>query len=152
MIKLKKAEGLQITGRWRLTARHTITGEVKVKEGDNLIVNVGKYLIGRMLIDEATYDVGFTHQAIGRDATPPAVGQAGLIDEANRLAITSKTRLLNEVTLSTFFTAAQSTFAIEEAGVFGHTAGAIMFSRWLVSFDNSGGLFDLTFDYILTIG
>ncbi len=152
MIKPIKAEGLQITGKWRLTAKHIITGEVIIKEGHNLIVSVGKYLIGRMLIDEATYDVGFTHQAIGRDATPPAVGQAGLIDEANRLAITSKTRLLNEVTLSTFFTAAQSTFAIEEAGIFGHTVGAIMFSRWLVSFDNSGGLFDLTFDYILTIG
>ena len=148
---MKETETLKLFGRWKLTARHIKTGEVIVKEGKNLIVNVGKYLVCRMLIDEATYDVGFTHQAIGRDATPPAVGQAGLIDEANRLAITTKTRLLNEITMSTFFTAAQSTYNIKEAGMFGHTAGAIMFSRWLVSFDNSGGLFDLTWDYILTI-
>ncbi len=149
---MKEIETLKLVGRWKLTARHIKTGEVIVKEGKNLIVNVGKYLVARMLIDEATYDVGFTHQAIGRDATPPVVGQTILIDEANRLAITTKTRLLNEITMSTFFTAAQSTYNIKEAGMFGHTAGAIMFSRWLVSFDNTGGLWDLTFDYILTCG
>ena len=77
--------------------------------------------------------------------------------EENRKAITSRTRLLNIDTYSTFFTAGESTYAIEEAGIFGHDAtgvadSGVLFSHWLVSFDNSGGVYDLTFDYVLTIG
>ncbi len=147
-------DNLRLRGRWRLRAYFKGT-KILAKEltGNNLIVTIGKVLLCRMLIDEATYDVGFTHCAIGDDATPaPAVGDTILNNERNRLTITSKTRVNNELTLSTFFTAAQSTYAIEEAGIFGHTAGAILFSHWLVSFNNAGGLWDLTFDYVLTVG
>ncbi len=151
MKQLNKNEGLKLTGRWKLTARHIVTGEVIVKEGHNLIVNTGKYLVGRMLIDEAGYDVGFTYQQIGTSSTSPAVGDTTLTAWAATKAVTSKTRLLNVVTISTFFTAAESTFNIKEAGIFGHTAGAIMFSHWLVNFDNSLGVYDLTFSYTLTI-
>ena len=120
-------------------------------------------MVGDMLIDAAAqWDTGLTYCALGADNTAPAIGQTQLVDEgggaAMRKTITSKTRVVNEITLSTFFTAAQSTLAILEAAIFGSsTAGAsensgVMFSRWLVSFDNSGGLYDLTFDYVLTIG
>ena len=148
---LKIKENVQICGRWRLTARHVKTGEVIVLEGENLIVNVGKYLVGRMLIDEAGYDTGFVNQQIGTNNTAPAVGDTTLTAWAATKAITSKTRLLNVITMSTFFTAGESTFNIKEAGIFGHTAGAIMFSHWLVSFDNSLGVYDITLDYVLTI-
>ena len=160
---MKIKEGLKISGRWRLTARYKGKSEVAaVLEGKNLIVSVGKALVGDMLIDETGYDTGLTYCALGASDTAPAAGNTQLGDEgggaAMRNQITSKSRSSNEITLSTFFTAAQSTLAIEEAGIFGHsTAGAaensgVLFSRWLVSFDNSGGLYDITIDYVLTIG
>ena len=147
-----------------MTAYHKGTKIIhKVMEGHNLIVTTGKTLIGNYLIDtSAVYDVGITYCALGADNTAPAVGQTTLVDEgggaAMRKTITSKSRAVNEITLSTFFTAAQSTINLKEAGIFGHsTAGAgensgIMFSRWLVSFDNSGATHYITIDYVLTIG
>ena len=163
-MRIKTFNTLKLYGRWRLTARYKNTDKVfKVLEGDNLIVTVGKTLVGNMLIDlAAQWDTGLTYCALGADNTAPAIGQTQLVDEgggaAMRKTITSKTIVVNEITLSTFFTAAQSTLAIEEAAIFGSsTAGAaensgVMFSRWLSSFDNSGALYDLTFDYVLTIG
>ena len=159
-----KEEPLTIKGHWRLTARYAGTDKIaKVLEGHNLIVTVGKTMVGNALIDlAAQWDTGLTYCALGADNTAPAIGQTQLVDEgggaAMRKTITSKTAVVNEFTFSTFFTKAQSTLAIEEAAMFGSsTAGAgensgVMFSRWLVSFDNSLGNFDLTFDYVLTIG
>jgi hypothetical protein len=158
MKRLQQREGFSWHGQWRLTARHIKTGEIIVINGENLIVSSGKALAGDMLIDAVGYDTGLTYQAIGTDNTPPVVGDTVLGTEVGRKAITSKTRLLNVLTYSTFFTAGESTFAIEEAGVFGHsTASAapdsgVLFSHWLVSFDNSAGAYDLTFDYVLTLG
>ncbi len=149
---------------WKLTAYYAGTKDIaKVLSGHNLIVTVGKNFVGDMLIDAgAQWDTGLTWCALGSDNTAPAIGQTELVNEgggaAMRKAITSKTSVVNEITLSTFFTAVQSTLAIEEAGIFGSsTAGAaensgIMFSRWLVSFDNTGALYDVTIDYVLTIG
>lgn len=130
---------------------------------DNIICTVGKRQVGDMLIDESDYDTGLTYCALGDDDTTPLVtdttlGNEGGTPEAMRNAITSKTRSGNVITLSTFFTAAQSTLAIEEAGIFGHLTASgtidsgIMFAHWLTSFDNSGAGYDLTFDYVLTIG
>ena len=149
---------LPLSGCWKLVAHNPKTGETITKEGHNLIVTLGPTLIGDMLIDETGYDTGLTYCAIGTEATAPVIADTVLGTEAARKAITSKTRTLNEITLATFFTAAQSTFNIKEAGIFGHsTASAaadsgVLFSHWLVSYDNSGGLYDLTFTWILTIG
>lgn len=142
-------------------------GEIQeVIEGENLIVTVGKAFLGNFMIDlDAQHDVGLTYCALGSDNTAPAVAQTQLVDEgggaAMRNAVTSKTQAVapntNQFTWSIFFTAAQSTLAIEEAGMFGSsTAGAaensgIMFSRWLVSINNAGATSDVTLDYTLTI-
>lgn len=155
-------EGLKLYGKWKLTARHIKTGKVIIHEGENLIVTVGKALVADMLMDATGYDTGLTYCALGSDNTAPAAGQIQLVDEgggaAMRKAITFKSRAANVLTYTTFFAAAESTLAIEEVGMFGHsTAGAtensgVMFSRWLESFDNSGALYDLTIMYALTIG
>jgi len=157
-MKLRKGELIKVSGRWRLTARHRITGEEIVIEGKNLITTVGKQLIGDMLIDASGYDTGLTYQAIGTSSTSPTVSDTQLGAEAARKAVTSKSRSGNEITFSTFFTAAESSYNIQEAGIFGHSTATsspntgILFSHWLVSFDNSAGNYDLTFDYVLTIG
>lgn len=168
IVKLKKKEALKLYGRATLTATDPKTGKVvKVVKSENLIVTVGQAFIGNMLIDlNAQHDTGITYCALGANNGAPALAETQLVDEgggaAMRKAVTSKTQApapnTNQFTWSTFFTAAESTLAIEEAGMFGSsTAGAaensgIMFSRWLVSFDNSGALYDITIDYVLTIG
>ncbi len=156
---LSKIECLNLKGQWRLSAYYKGT-KILAKElwGENLIVTSGKSLLCDMLIDAVGYDTGLTYCAIGSDNTAPAITDTTLTVEEARKAITSKTRLVNVITLATFFTAAESTYAIEEAGIFGHsTAGAapdsgILFSHWLVNFDNSLGAYDLTFTYVLTLG
>lgn len=163
MRRLRFSEQLSLRYDWKLTAYYKGTKDVyKVLEGHNLIVTVGKTQLGNMLIDTAGYDTGLTYCALGADNTAPAIGQTQLVNEgggvAMRKTITSKTIVVNEITLSTFFTAAQSTLAIEEAAIFGHSTASgvrnsgIMWSRWLASFNNAGALYDVTIDYVLTIG
>lgn len=157
MKEFKHQETAQFTAKWRLTARHTKTGEVIVKEGTNRIVTLGLAFISNHLIDtSAVYDVGLTYCAIGTNNTAPTAGDAALGTEVSRKAITSRTILGVESTFSTFFTAAESTYNIKEGGLFGGSGASgtpdsgILFSHWLVAYDNSSGLFDLTFDYVLT--
>ena len=122
----------------------------------NLIVTVGKNHFGDWLIGDVT--VPFTYHAIGIDDEPPAVGQTTLESEHARKAFTSRTRTGNIVTLSCYYTAAECTCEVEECGIFGDstaTAAAdsgVMLSRYRQTYDNSGGTYDLTFDYVLTIG
>ena len=155
---MKHQDSITITGKWRLMARHIKTGEVIVKEGKNLVTTAGKELVGDLLIDRTDYDTGMTYHAIGSDATAVAVSDTTLTVEEARKAITSRTRSGAVITFSTFFTAAECTYDIQEAGVFGHsTASAtpdsgILCSHYLVDFDNSGGLYDLTFDLVWTVG
>jgi hypothetical protein len=154
---ITKTNTLALSGKWCLTARNVKTGEVIVKEGHNLITTVGVALIGDMLIDETGYDTGLTYCAIGSSDTAVAVADTTLGTESARKAVTAKSRSGAEITYSTFFTAAESTYAIEEAGMFGHsTASAtpdsgVLFNHYLVSFDNSGGLYDITIEVVFTI-
>ena len=128
-------------------------------EVSNLIVTAGKVLVCKMLIDDgAQWDVGLTYQAIGTSDTAPSLSDTQLGTEVARKTPTLKSRSGNEITLSTFYPAADCSYAIEECGIFGSsTAGASansgeMFSHWLQSYDNSAGDYDLTFDYVLTVG
>ena len=132
---------------------------IKVAEVHNLITNVGLYMIGDALIDVSSqYDTGITYQAIGTDNTAPLVTDTALGGEGGtRQTLTNKSRSGAVLTLSTFFTAAQCAVAIEEAGLFGTstaTAAAdsgVMFNRALLSYDNSGGTYDITIDCVITI-
>ena len=124
----------------------------------NIIVTSGKVLVAKMLMDASGYDTGLTYCAIGSDSTTPAVGDTTLATEENRVAVTSKSRTVNAVTYSTFFTAAQSTYAIEEVGLFGHstasgtTDSGELFNHALLSYDNSAASVDLTIDVAITFG
>jgi len=159
---MKNSEPIALRGKWRLTAYHKGTKRIhKVLEGENIITTIGKELVGHLLQNREPYETGITYHAIGENDTPaPAIGDTVLNDEVHRKAVIAKTQsgtTPNEFTWSTFYTAGESSFDIEEAGLFGHDADAtpgsgILFSHYLVAFDNQAGTFDLVFDYILTIG
>lgn len=154
-----QTEYLKVKGHWRLTARHIVTDETIIQEGHNLIVTVGLTWLLHYLINDGGYTNGFTYCALGNDNTAPVIGDTVLGSEQSRKAITLKGPVNvgdTDVILSTFFTAAQSTFYLKEAGIFGHDAGAgadsgTLWSRWITDFDNSLGAYDITIDYTLSL-
>ena len=151
---------ITLKGRARLIATDPITGRVLAEvENHNIIVTLAKNLIAAMLVDESGYDTGLTYCAIGTGTTTPAVGDTTLTTEAGtRQAITKKSRTANVIELRTFFTAANSSISIKEAGIFGHsTASAtpdsgVLFCHSLLTYDNSAGGADITIVWTLTVG
>ena len=170
-VELKKRNRVYIGGKGVLIATKAGTrkydkagklidpGEVvAVIETPNIICNEGLLLIAAFTIDEsATYDTGLTYCEIGTDNTAPAAGDTTLTAYHVRNAVTNDSRSSYETTFSTFFTAAQSTANIKEAGIWGGgdaaagEATGLLFAHWLAAFDNSGGLYDITITYILTV-
>jgi len=122
----------------------------------NLVVSSGKNLAADLLLDQET--TGLTYHAIGTNSTAPALGNTTLGAEAARKAWTIRSRSANTITLEVFYLASEATHNIAEAGVFGGaTASATansgkLFSRYLQAYNNSAGLVDLTFEYVLEIG
>jgi len=130
---------------------------VEVVETGNIICNEGLLLLAGFARDEsATYDTGITYCEIGTGATAPAAGDITLTTFHHRNAKTNSSRSDYEDTFSTFFTAAESTANIKEASVWGGgdaaagEATGLLFAHWLAAFDNSGGLYDITINYVLT--
>ena len=145
-LSLRAAQALALTEGHRLSADLV----------DNLVVTAGKALVADLIIDgDAT---GLTYHGIGTVDTSPAGSDTTLTAEVARKAWSTRTRSGADLNLSVFYTAAECTFNIAEAGVFGGaTAGTAadsgrMFSHYLQPYDNSGGGVDLTFDYNLTVG
>jgi hypothetical protein len=112
-------------------------------------------LVAQLLIDTET--TGLTFHAIGTDATAPSLADTTLGTEFARKAFSLRERAANILSLSVFYLAGEATANITEAGVFGGaTASATpdsgtLFSHYLQTFNNSGGDFDLTFEYELEI-
>ncbi len=122
----------------------------------NLVVDSGKALVADLILDVES--IGLTYHAIGTGSAAPNVGNTALGTESNRKTWTSKIRTGPVITLTEFYLAAESTFNIQECGVFGGASASAtpgsgkLFSRYLQAYDNSAGLVDLTFEYELTIG
>jgi hypothetical protein len=121
----------------------------------NLVVDAGKELAGDLFINQET--AGFTYHAIGTGATTPADSDSHLTTEVARKLWIAKTRTANTVYFSQFYLAAECTFNIKEAGVFGGAAASAtpgsgrLFCHYLQPYDNSAGLVDLTFEYELEV-
>jgi len=121
----------------------------------NLVVNTGKYFVADHLLDNET--VGLTYHAIGTDATNPTLFDTSLGAEATRKIFSLRERVANIITLSVFYLASECPYNIKEVGIFGgSTATATLgsgtlFSHFLQSKDNTGGIVDLTFDYELEV-
>lgn len=121
----------------------------------NVIAVTGKVLIAQFLIGAGP--TGLTYCAIGDDPTAPTPGDTTLTDEVYRQAWDTRTNTFNGITLDVLIAAAHCTFVIQEGGVFGGAASGTpgsgtLFSHFLQNFDNSLGLYDLTFEYQVSIG
>ena len=131
---------------------------VAVIETPNIICDEGLLLFAGFIRDEhADCDVGITYCEIGTSATTPVAGDSALGATHHRNTITNSSRDTHEVTFATFFTKAESTANLKEAGNWGGAQAAagnatgLIFAHWLAAFDNSSGLYDITITYILSI-
>jgi len=122
----------------------------------NLVVNVGKYLVGDLMIDVEGSGLGY-HE-IGTGTNTPAVGDVALQTPSGRKIWTTRSRTGNVIDLSVFYTSSECGYDIKECGVWGGDGATAtigtgsLFSRYLQSYDNTSGAVDLTFDYSLAIG
>jgi hypothetical protein len=175
-MKIKIEESIRLTGKFTLRAwpkgiipkmmargmsYRVVIGRlprslVKARlEVDNLVVTIGKQLFGEWAIGNAP--TAFTYHAIGTGTAAPSVSDVKLETEESRVVLASRTRSGNIVTLSAFYISENCTLHIKEVGIFGGNASATpdsgtLLSRALLEYDNSAGIYDLTFDYSLTIG
>lgn len=120
----------------------------------NLITTSGlSQVVKQLTDDEAT---GITYCALGSSDTAVAITDTTLGTEVTRKAITTRTDSVATAEFSTFFTAAEATYAIEEIALFAGASATTsadsgrMWNHWLQSYDNSTGGFDLTIDVTIT--
>ena len=124
------------------------------REIDNLIVTVGKNLIADNLL--ATPTLGKpTHMELGTGTVAPAAGDTtlGTVIASSRVALTSKTRSTNVVTMVGDWAAGTATnTAITEAGVFDAASAGNMSSRATFTAINKGAADTLKITWTYTVG
>ena len=129
---------------------------VKIVRVHNIITTVGRELIGDMLRDVDGYDTGLTYCALGTTTSEPLTSQTALAAEVTRKIVSNNDRTGTVVTWTTQFYAEEATYDIKEIAMFGHDATGdvdtgVMFDRATVDFNNGSALYDITFDYRLTL-
>ena len=150
------AHNVQLDGEFQITFERDGV-PVRVIRAHNIITSVGQALIGDMLRDVDGYDTGLTYCAIGTTTSEPLISQTALAAEVTRKAITRDDRIGSVVTWTTRFYASESTYDIMEVAMFGHNDAndsvntGVMFDRATIDFNNGSALYDVTFDYRLTI-
>lgn len=102
-----------------------------VDKVDNLIVNVGKQEIAKLL-GAGLGGVSFSHIAIGTGTTAPASTDTALGAEVMRAAATvtlETTNITNDTVVFTADFSFTSAYAITEAGVFNAATGGVLLDR-----------------------
>ena len=130
-------------------------GELKdFREVDNLIVTVGKNLIADNLLAAPTLGKPGWME-LGTGVTAPAAGDTALqtVIASSRVALTSKTRSANVVTLVGDWAAGTATnAAITEAGVFDAASAGNMSSRATFTAIPKGAADTLKITWTYTVG
>ena len=122
----------------------------------NLVVTTALPLLGDVLVGADS--PCFAYLAWGTGSTTPVVGDTQLTAEAGRVAPAQTVRSSLTLIIDAYAPRSTCSVNIQECGIFGGaTATATantgrMFCHYLLAYDNTAGLNDLSFDYELTIG
>lgn len=131
-VLIKKSDIVGIRGDLKFILKDVNTDKEEIKEYKNLIVNLGKYVIARLLAGDTTYSGNINYGAVGTGANAPAVTDTQLQTELARKAKSNASRNNNIATITFFFNTSEANGALKEFGAFiDGTATA-----------NSGQLFD----------
>ena len=90
--------------------------------------------------------------AVGTGTVAPAVGDTALGAESARVALTSKTRSTNVLTMVGDYAAGVATAALTEAGAFNAATTGDMYSRATFAVINKGANDTLKITWTYTIG
>jgi hypothetical protein len=149
---------IRLKGHVVLEARDEQGRLVARREVNNLWTTVGKSFVANTLAAVAGYNVGVTYCAIGIGVTEPALTDTILTNEATRKAVSSRTVTGTQLVISTFFTAAESTYMIKEIGLFGHSDATAtvntgkLFAHALLDYDNATSATNVTITWTLSVG
>lgn len=126
-------------------------GELKdFREIDNLITTVGRNMITDRLLASPTLGVP-THMGVGTGSVAAAVGDTTLTSEV-RVALTTKSRSTNVLTLVGDWAAGSATQTNSEAGVWDASSGGSLLSRVVYSGLPKGASDTLKVTWTWTIG
>ena len=148
------ADALPVIGHVRVEVFGPDGALKDFREVDNLIVTVGKNLIADNLLASPTLGKP-THMELGTGTTAPAAGDTALqtVIASSRVALTSKTRSANVVTLVADWAAGTATnSAITEAGVFDASSSGNMSSRATFTAIPKGASDTLKITWTYTVG
>lgn len=160
-------EGARWDGELIVTLRNVYTGEERVSRYKNMVVTTGLAAIARRLIGDTDKgaDTGkITYCAVGRGTTAPALTQTTLVTETARKAVSSVTRIAENVCrIRGFFNTTEGgddgggpgNVHLYETALFGEDATAAsdsgtMFNRALIDKDKTDAD-TLTIEFLLTI-
>lgn len=130
-------DNLTLRGEMRLVLRDE-KGRFKARRVvKNLIVTVGKNDIMDQLLASPTLGKP-THMAVGTGAVAAAAGDTTLGAESARVALTSKTRATNVLTMVGDYAAGVATAALTEAGVLTAASAGDLYSRAVFAAINKG--------------
>ena len=121
------------------------------REIDNLITTVGRNSIVDQLLASPTLGKP-THMEVGTSGTAAAVGDTTITGGFGRVALTSKNRATNVLTMVANWAAGASTGALQEAGVWDALTSGTLWSRATFTTINKGASDTLQITWTWTIG
>jgi hypothetical protein len=127
-------------------------GQVKEqREVNNLITTVGRNSIVDQLLASPTLGKP-THMEVGTSGTAEAVGNTTITGGFGRVALTSKLRATNVLTMVANWGAGASTGALQEAGIWDALTSGTLWSRATFTTINKGASDTLQITWTWTIG
>lgn len=121
------------------------------RQVENLITTVGRNSIVDNLLASPTLGKP-THMEVGTSGTAPAVGDTTITGAFGRVALTSKTRATNVLTMVGDWAAGASTGALQEAGVWDASTAGTLWARATFTTINKAAGDTLKITWTWTIG
>lgn len=142
---------IRVVGRVELIVRDE-RGRFKGRRVvDNLITTVGRNVITDQLLASPTLGKP-THMEVGTSATAAAVGDTTITGGFGRVALTSKTRSTNVLTMVANWSAGASTGTLAEAGVWDAATAGTLHARATFTAIPKGANDTLQITWTWTIG
>jgi hypothetical protein len=146
------ADVVRLRGRARLELRDS-RGRVKcVRDVENLITTVGRNYIVEQLLASPAASTKPTHAEVGTSGTAAAVGDTTITGAFGRVALTSKTRGTNVLTMVSNFGAGVATGSLQEAGTWDASTGGNLHARATFTTIPKGASDTLQITWTWTIG
>lgn len=142
---------IRLKGRVHVELRGPDGAVKQERHVENLITTVGRNFIVEQLLASPTAATKPTHMGVGTGNVAPALGDTTLTGEV-RVALTSKTRATNVLTLVGDWAAGQATQANTEAGVWDAATGGSLHARATFAAINKGANDTLKITWTWTIG